>query len=504
MMKKHGKIAAVLSVCILALAGCGNGETAETAADTAAELTEITEEQTSAETTEAEETDTEAETSEETTAAAETSEAAEEILDGDYYECCFDDYIVAYSEESFIRKGGTQEMIDAAIAAVLKTDNFKDAYAEMKDNPDGRYNWLIDEYSYIFDQNGVPGAVFYSGFCDDFDGDGKKEAFIICDSVGHTDGATSALPYDTIDYAVFVSSDGTAEIVYYGTGGTCAALRYNGFIHMTTHFGANISTTISEIYALEDGKPVKKYEGYNIYGLSHGFIIEEIIAQAPAPRYIFWDNSAHEYRCASNYGLGSVSVDSENVCVELDLDAAAGSIVPLKIDALTDDDVSEMVLAKHKIFYRTDAEIAEIIREDYDGDGVDEIIARTSYLSGNDNTDKRSTAWAVVGRTCEELSYSFPENENSVFTVSIGNNKVFCIVRNFDSEKTYQSVDCYTVINGGVREVRAGSGYKIVTDMTSLWLQNNTDENDVQPVQSVEEVFGEQDEQALYGNIVLK
>ena len=37
MIKKQGKIAAILSVCILALAGCGNGRTAETSVETTAD-----------------------------------------------------------------------------------------------------------------------------------------------------------------------------------------------------------------------------------------------------------------------------------------------------------------------------------------------------------------------------------------------------------------------------------------------------------------------------------
>ena len=527
LMNRYGKIAAILSVCVLVLAGCGNGETTETAADTiAAELTETAEEQTSAETTEiktSEET-TEKQTSAETTAAEETettaskettaaetalAEIAEEKAEkyeGSYYECTIDDFIIARSEDSFIRKGGTQEMLDAAKSAVLETDNFKDAYAEITANNNGIYDRYF-ENGYLLDQNRNITAVFNEGFCDDFDGDGKNEAFIVYSSVGHSDGA-SAYPYNDIDYAVFVGSDGAAEVVSSGVWGGCRAIRYSGFIHMLTDFGVNNSTMRAEIFALEDGKPVKKHEEYIIRGVAHGFMIEESAPQAPAPWYVFWDNDAREYRYVFNYGLKSGWKEG-TARAEIDLDSAAEKTVRLEEAKLTDKDVSEIVLEQ----YGTDAEITETFKDDYDGDGVEEFFIKTVYSSDNGystdgENEKYSNIWAVTGRTCERLGnfYAMSADNSDVFITSVGNNKIICIVEDIDTEKTYQLVTCYTMLNGELNKINAVKGYKIVTDMTSLWLQSYTDENDVQPAQSVEEIFGEQElyEHALNGRIELK
>ncbi|MBD5138161.1 MAG: hypothetical protein HDT24_02480 [Ruminococcus sp.] len=532
MIKKQGKIAAILSVCILALAGCGNGGTAETSVETtadtvAAELAETTEEHTSAETTEiktSEET-TEKQTSAETTAAEETETTASEEMtaaetvsaeiaeekaekyEGSYYECAVDDFIIARSEDSFIRKGGTQEILDAAKSAVLETDNFKDAYAEITANNNGIYDRYF-ENGYLLDQNRNITAVFNEGFCDDFDGDGKNEAFIVYNSVGPTEKTTSAYPYNDTDYAVFVGSDGAAEVVSSGVWGGCRAIRYSGFIHMLTDFGVNNSTMRAEIFALEDGKPVKKHEEYIIRGVAHGFMIEESAPQAPASWYIFWDNEAHEYLYTSNYGLRSGWKEG-TARAEIDLDAAAEKTVRLEEAKLTDKDVSEIVLEQ----YGTDAEITEIFKDDYDGDGVEEFFIKTVYSSDNGystdgENEKYSNIWAVTGRTCERLGnfYAMSADNSDVFITSVGNNKIICIVEDIDTEKTYQLVICYTMLNGELSKVNAVKGYKIVTDMTSLWLQSYTDENDVQPVKSVEEIFGEQElyEHALNGSIVLK
>ncbi|MDE5992342.1 MAG: hypothetical protein K2G87_04755, partial [Oscillospiraceae bacterium] len=155
----------------------------------------------------------------------------------------------------------------------------------------------------------------------------------------------------------------------------------------------------------------------------------------------------------------------------------------------------------------------EIMRDDYDGSGSDVTFVKTVYPVYAENSPNAGTLnytklWAVTGRSCEGVHFfsSFKVQENKVFTVTVGKNKIVCCVGAPDPEKTYQSVECYAVFNGEVREVYACDGKKLVTDMTSLWLQSYTDENDVQPVQSVEEIFGEQEqfENALNGRIELK
>lgn len=503
MMKKQRKIAAVLSVCILALAGCGDRETAElsaeAAADTAAaEVTETAEKQTS-------EKETKTETTVPETIAAKTDEAKAEKFERSYYECAFDDFIIARSEDSFIRKGGTKEILDAAKNAVLETDNFKDAAAEIISNPDGIYDRYFEK-GYLLDQNGNITAVFNEGFIDDFDGDGKNEAFIVYNSVGPTEKTVSAYPYNDTDYAVFVGSDGTAEVVSSGIWGGCKAIRYSGFIHMLTDFGVNNSTMRSEIFAVEDGRPVKKHEEYIIRGVTHGFMISESAPQAPAPWYVFWDNDAREYVYVSNYGLKSGWKDGI-AFAEIDLDAAAERTVRLEEAKLTDEEVFEMVLEQ----YKADAEISEIFKDDYDGDGIDDLFIKTVYSwdDGSDEENKKySDVWAVSGRTCERTGYlrGFSPDNSNIFTVSVGDFKILCIVVETDPEKTYQPVGCYTVLDGELREVDAVRGHKIVTDMTSLYLQSYSDEGDIQPVQSVEMVFGEQEEfeNALNAAIELK
>lgn len=530
-MKNYRKIAAVLSVCVLALAGCGNRETVETTADTAAaEFTEATEEHTSAETAAEEETETV--TSEETTVtetttvetAAETeasnpyynnvnefSDTDAENFSGKFYECTFDSFVVAQNEESFIAKGGTREMIEAARQAVLEGDEFKDAAAEIKADTNGIYERILSN-EHLTDENKNITAAFAEGFSGDFDGNGSTEAFLRFLSVGSTLDA-SVYPKSIGSYAVFVNSDGKAEVVRYGVGMSIYALRYNGFTHLCTDYGSNIMSSGSEIYAVENETLVQKHRNFRLGSVSHGFMLIESAAQAPGPWYVFWNNDTKTYDSVANAGWDYNGVNLYDV----DLDYAAANTIPHDLEELSDDEILKTISdmsgdrlssydIKHSnmfenagidpsgedIVFAPDNFTVELLKDDYDGDGKDEIFAKTAfpvYAEDSPNAGKLSTVFlrSVNGRDITLIDWSgYRLCENNIFTVQVGQNKLLCIVYKFDAEKKYQNVSCYTFFDGKPRKLDLyTAGHNIVTDMTNLYLQKYGEEDIVKAVSKI-------------------
>lgn len=196
------KCMAFISAVIMT--GCSSSEIPDETVETtlAAEITTVSE--TTVETT-SEETTTAEETSEETTEEITIAEKTDfdkyfqtnlDISDYDKRFCGwkFDKSIIINSEDEFYLKGGTADMLKAAENAVRQTDIWKNTEGMCKTavlNDDGSFTHTVTENdetkevsrfaldSNVVDENGYAKIVFSSAAVDDFDGDGKKEAFLL-------------------------------------------------------------------------------------------------------------------------------------------------------------------------------------------------------------------------------------------------------------------------------------------------------------------------------------
>lgn len=238
-MKKIWGTALTFVICLSILSGCGSGNTetvsdnAVTSAETASEILETT----ATETTKME--TSKPETTEETTTVPETETAEEtktewknlpdkhEVVDmsgytGNFYEWKYDYDIVAKDRESF---AGGEDILAAAEKALEGKDDLR----------------------------------FEEGVWEDFDGDGKKEGFLL-----YTCGEKHEYLGDRFCYVIFADGDGSAELLEesYGVCGNLNPMWYNGFIHMCTDFGASIATTHMEIYAVEENSAAEKYDDF--------------------------------------------------------------------------------------------------------------------------------------------------------------------------------------------------------------------------------------------------
>lgn len=532
-MKNYRKVMSIFCVCCIyafVLTGCKseNRDTSETVSRTSIAETAGSEFETEAGDGTITETtneiqmkiESDTETASETTAETESpnqykpdfiefSDTDAEDFSGKFYECTFDSFIVAQNEVSFIEKGGTREMIEAARQAILDGDEFKDAAAEIQADTNGIYERILSNKN-LTDENGDLTAAFAEGFSGDFDGDGKTEAFLMFVSVGSTLDA-GAYPKSMGSYAVFVDSVGKPEVVRYGVDMSIYALRYNGFTHLCTDYGVNIMSSGSEIYAVENGKLVQKHQNFRLGSVSRGFMLIESAAQAPGPWYVFWNNDTKTYDCAANAGIAYGGVNSYDV----DLDYAAANIVPHDLEYPSDDEilktVSEMSTdwlsgydIEHSnmfknagidpngedIVFAPDNFTVELLKDDYDGDGKEEVFAKTNlpvYAEDSPNAGKLSVVflWSVNSRNISLIDWSgYQLCENKFFTVQVGGNKLLCIVYKIDAEKEYQNVSCFTFFNGAPRNIYGRGGY-IVTDMTNLYLKKYEEDGAVKPVSEI-------------------
>lgn len=266
-MKKFFCTAAAVLICVGLLSGCeGNvpnvSENAVTAAETSAETAAFSESTAAAETSQTKIT-------EETTAVSETETSAKttewedippkyEILDmsdytGNFYEWGYDYDIVAQDRESF---AGSEEVLAAAEEILSDRDDLR----------------------------------FEEGVWEDFDGDGKKEGFLLYSC------ADEVLDY-RINYVIFADGNGGAEwlINSLGVCGSLNPIRYNGFIHMCTAFGVNNITHHAEIYAVENSKVVYKKSMFSPGSSFCGAFILESAPQAPGSWISFWNENERKY-----------------------------------------------------------------------------------------------------------------------------------------------------------------------------------------------------------------
>lgn len=293
-MKKFFCTAAVL-ICVGLFSGCeGNvpnvSENAVTAAETSIETAAFSESTvTMAETSQTKITE-ETTTVSETETSAETTEWEDippkhEILDmsdytGNFYEWEYDYDIVAYDRESF---AGGEEVLAAAEEILSDRDDLR----------------------------------FEEGVWEDFDGDGKKEGFLLY-SCGEIHGFLGC----RLGYVVFADEDCGVKLLEDSAGveGKLNPIRYNGFIHMCTDFGANIATTHMEIYAVEENSAVKKYAD-QIKGkpLDGAFMLVPHL-QGGGNSIIFWNEQRREY-CS----LISDRITEEDINDIAESEAFAGS-----------------------------------------------------------------------------------------------------------------------------------------------------------------------------------
>ena len=312
-MKKVWGNALTVFICLSMLSGCGNEnvneEISETFSDTSVTSAETTENKiTETETTTAAEI-TETEITVETTTNYEyipnlyympTIENVDfpETEDmssytGSFYEWTYDQDIVAYDEENF---AGSAEIVAAAksaakeyMAKLSSTAEDCEEFAGKKivfDYPHWWWDYPLSEDM----QNDTAEPEFYRGVYDDFDGDGKRESFIIF--------YWSNPIYIGIAATVFVGSDGKTAALPDTVGIVSEELnpvRYNGFTHMIIQGGYNNSTCHAEFYAVENGKAVHKHSEFVVPELYGGVFMKTTMAQASGHWLIFWNEEKGEY-----------------------------------------------------------------------------------------------------------------------------------------------------------------------------------------------------------------
>lgn len=270
-MKKFFSTAVSAILCTALLTGCGGNDAAETISEAAVVSEETTTVSETSVTSETAETETVPETSEisetaETTTETEITETEKvfevpefEKIDmsgytGNFYEWEYDYSIVAYDRESF---AGGGDIIGAAEVLLADED----------------------------------GLLFEEGVWEDFDGDGKKEGFLL---FSHESDEWWGKSYET----VFADSEGGVRLLEESAGakGSLNPMRYNGFLHMCTDFGADrIASLHMEIYAVEENSAVEKYTDFFKGKPLDGAFMVVSHPQGGGERIIFWNEQRREF-----------------------------------------------------------------------------------------------------------------------------------------------------------------------------------------------------------------
>lgn len=323
-MKKIWGNAAAVFICLGMLSGCGNEnvneEISETFSDTSvtseeivSEISEATEKEiteTEATTfTEATEESTETDLIEETVPFAENTDNTRnrmwweyETIDmsaytGNFYEWEYDYDIVVHDRESF---AGGEDILAAAEEAIEDKNDLR----------------------------------FEEGVWEDFDGDGRKEGFLMftCESEIYRDRHC---------YVVFVNADGGVKIITSGYDGNLNPMRYNGFIHMCTDFGVSIATIHMEIYAVEENSAVEKFDDFFRGKPLDGAFMIVSHPQGGGESIIFWNEQRREY-CQ----LDNDRITEEDINDILESEAFAGS----SYDEMPTDELDKATIVRMSFF----------------------------------------------------------------------------------------------------------------------------------------------------------
>ena len=234
------------------------------------------------------------------TSAADTSDHAERFCGW-----LFDSSADVYTAAEFYGEGGTEEMLAAAEAAVRNSELFKESelicrtaalgedgvfYYSVPNGEEISLKGIFSLSSKAIDEKGHALASFKSGVVFDFDGDGKKEAFILMT----IPDAENTFGY-TNDCAVYVNSSGEAQLLTSGVDGYIRLIKYDGFAHAALSFGCNNITTFSEIYGSENGKAELLHQA-SFIGDKKGLAMCESAPQAFGNWLVIWDNIDKAYR----------------------------------------------------------------------------------------------------------------------------------------------------------------------------------------------------------------
>lgn len=312
MKKKKNGIAAAMLICIGMMSGCGNGSSekiSETVSSTSAEVTTETSESvttTITETTTATEITADEEYIPQASLAympsiGDISFPEAENLSGSslkLYEWRYDGDIICEEESSFAGGAG---VIPAAkstakeyLAELCGTAKEYEGY--MGKRIQFNFHYLTDqnlEWYYSPSEemlNGTAELDFQQGVYDDFDGDGKKESFLLF-------GCTHPMG-ESIHFGIFVGSDGKAEALPDSVCILDVALcpvRYNGFTHIIISGGYNNLTHHAEFYAVENGSAVHKHSEFAPPKPYKGAFMQARMAQASGDWLIFWNEEKNDY-----------------------------------------------------------------------------------------------------------------------------------------------------------------------------------------------------------------
>lgn len=309
MKKKKFFVAAAALICIGIMSGCGNGSVSETSSAVS---------ETSAETSASATTTTAATTAETFTEMSKPPEIAayedaqkanlnlppigfvtfpeaEDLSGSDLklYEWKYDGDIICEEESSF---AGGAEVVSAAksaakeyLAELCASAEAYEGFETKKiifDCPHWHWNYRISEEML----NGTAEPEFYRGVCDDFDGDGKNESFILFYWNNPVNTGISA--------GVFIDSNGKAEALPDSVCILDAELypvRYNGFTHIIIGGGYNNLTHHAEFYAVENGSAVHKHSEFAPPKPYKGVFMKTWMAQASGDWLIFWNEEKNDY-----------------------------------------------------------------------------------------------------------------------------------------------------------------------------------------------------------------
>ena len=126
--------------------------------------------------------------------------------------------------------------------------------AEALKKSKGKYYIGEVELTAHTDENYEPSINITQSYSMDFDGNGKKEHFVI---LRYLDIAPEFIPYET-DCCVFVSESGNAELVIpKSIDMRMGIIQGDGLKHIVFEGGCNNTTSFFSRYSVKDGKPYK-------------------------------------------------------------------------------------------------------------------------------------------------------------------------------------------------------------------------------------------------------
>lgn len=167
--------------------------------------------------------------------------------------------------DDYVRTSELPEDIEKIAVDHLKsTDSYRKT-AEALKKSGGRYILGSTLPFADTDENLEPTVTLGDTLGLDFDGDGKKEYFVV---LRYLDLETEFVPYAT-SCCVFVSSEGKAETVIPKSVGLSAELiRGDGVCHAAFSAGVNNTTRFFSIYSVKNGRPHSELEEWICGGIN--------------------------------------------------------------------------------------------------------------------------------------------------------------------------------------------------------------------------------------------